>query len=95
MSKVLQTGLFTKSEMALEGFADRVDAFNKAKGFVVVEMEGRQSDPDEVCDAPHWKVQLEFASRAYAKEFWTDPDYQSNVYVPSANDNQEEGQTRS
>lgn len=85
MSKVLQTGLFTTSERELEEFADRVSEFNKSKGFVVVDMEGRESDKDELCDKHHWKITLEFASHAYAKEFWTDPKYQIAVYVP-AND---------
>lgn len=79
--KVLQYGLYCKTEDQLEAFADRVDKFNREKGFVVVEMEGREVDADEVYDKPHWKVNLEFASRAYAKAFWTDPDYQTQVLV--------------
>ena len=79
MSKVLQTGLFTKSEEALEAFADRVSDYNKKKGFIVVEMEGREVDADELCDSPHFKISLQFASRAYAKDFWTDPDYDVQV----------------
>lgn len=88
MSKVLQVGLFTRSEKDLEAFADRVSEFNRKKGFLAVEMEGRQSDKDELCDTQHWKITLEFRSRAIAKEFWTDPDYQKQVYAPSANDNE-------
>jgi len=81
VTKVLQTGLFCKTEEALEEFADRVSDYNKKKGFIVVEMEGRESDADEVYGKPHWKVNLEFKSRAYAKDFWTDPDYQREVLV--------------
>lgn len=79
MTKLVQTGLYCKTEDQLEAFADRVSEYNKSKGFVVVEMEGRESDADEVYGKPHWKVTLEFKSRAYAKDFWTDPDYQTNV----------------
>lgn len=79
MTKVLQHGLYTTKDSDLEAFADRVDEFNKSKGLVVVEMEGRESKPDEVCDEPHWKVFLEFASRAYAKDFWSDAKYQKKV----------------
>lgn len=81
MTKVLQTGLYTKTEEALEEFTDRVSDFNKKKGFIVVEMEGRESEPDEVYDKPHWKINLEFKSRAYARDFWLDPDYQKEVLV--------------
>lgn len=87
MTKVLQTGLYTRSEKELEAFADRVGDFNTRKGFLAVEMEGRQSDKDELCDTQHWKITLEFRSHAIANEFWTDPDYQMQVYAPSANDN--------
>lgn len=88
MSKVLQVGLYTKSEKQLEEFADRVSDFNQKKGFIVVEMEGRESEPDEGCDEHHWKIVLEFKSRGYAKEFWTDPDYQKQVFTGEAtNDN--------
>lgn len=77
MTKVLQMGLYCKTEEQLEAFADRVSEYNKSKGFVVVEMEGRESPPDTVYDKEHWKVTLEFKSRAYAKDFWTDPKYAS------------------
>lgn len=79
MTKVVQTGLYTKTEEQMEAFADRVDQYNRKKGFIVVEMEGRESEPDEVYDAPHWKITLEFKSRQYAKDFWTDPDYAVQV----------------
>lgn len=79
MTRILQKGLFCKTEQQLEEFADRVDQYNRKKGFVVVEMEGRESGPDEQCDQPHWKVNLEFASRSYARDFWLDPDYQIEV----------------
>lgn len=86
--RVIQRGLFTRSETELNNFADRVSNFNKEKGFIVVEMEGRESDPDEQCPFPHWKVELDFKTRAYAKAFWTDPAYAVQVYVP-VNDNKE------
>lgn len=76
MTKLLQVGLYCKTEEQLEEFADRVDDYNRRKGFVVVEMEGREAEPDEVYDEPHWKINLEFKSRQYAKDFWTDPEYQ-------------------
>lgn len=79
MSKVQQIGLFTLTEEKLEAFADRVSDYNKKKGFIVVEMEGRPSPPDEICNKDHWKINLEFKSRAYAKDFWTDPDYQTGI----------------
>jgi hypothetical protein len=87
MTKVIQRGLFTRSEKDMESFADRVDAYNRSKGFVVVEMEGREKDGDDLCPDPHWEIQLEFASRSYAKDFWSDPAYQEKVYVPSEPDN--------
>jgi len=79
MAKLLQLGLYCKSEDDLEAFADRVDSYNKEKGFVAVEMEGRESPADDFYNKPHWKVTLEFASRGYAKDFWTHPDYQKQV----------------
>jgi uncharacterized protein (DUF1330 family) len=82
MTKVKQIGLFCRNEESLEAFADRVSDYNKEKGFVVVEMEGYEADADELCDATHWKINLEFKSRAYAKDFWTDPKYMKQVYVP-------------
>lgn len=81
MTALRQEGLFTKYDTALEDFANRVDEYNRSKGFVVVEMEGRECDPDDVCDERHWKIVLEFKSRAYAKDFWTDPEYDRNVVV--------------
>lgn len=86
MSEVIQTGLYTRSERQLESFADRVSDFNKRKGFVCVEMEGRESLSDDVCPEPHWKVTLTFKSRAIAKEFWTDPVYDVKILMPH-NDN--------
>lgn len=79
MSKVIQHGLYTTKEESLEAFADRVSDYNKKKGFIVVEMEGRPSDADQICNEPHYKINLEFKSRQYAKDFWTDPDYQTNI----------------
>ena len=70
MGKVVQTGLYTTDEEALVEFADRVSDYNIAKGFLAVEMEGRESDPDELCDEPHFKIRLEFRSRPYARDFW-------------------------
>lgn len=79
MTKVLQIGLFTTSEDKLEEFADRVSNYNKSKGFIVVEMEGKESDADELCPEHHYKINLEFKSRDYAKDFWTDPAHQTNI----------------
>lgn len=81
MPKLLQLGLYCKTGEDLEAFADRVDSYNREKGFIAVEMEGRESEPDEFYDKPHFKVTLEFKSRGYAKDFWTHPDYQRNVLV--------------
>lgn len=81
MAKLLQLGLYCKNDEDLEQFADRVDSFNREKGFVALEMEGRESEADEFYDGRHFKVTLEFASRAYARDFWTHPDYQRNVLV--------------
>ncbi len=81
MVKLLQTGLYCKNESDLDAFADRVSGYNKSKGFIVVEMEGRESEPDDIYGKAHWKVTLEFKSRAYAKDFWTDPEYQKEVLV--------------
>lgn len=81
MTKVLQIGLFCKTEDQLEEFADRVSEYNQSKGFIAVDMEGRECDADEVYDKPHFKVSLEFKSRAYANDFWTDPKYQKQVLV--------------
>jgi len=81
MAKLLQLGLYCKNGEELEAFADRVDEYNKKKGFIAVEMEGQESDADDFYDKPHWKIRLEFQSRGYAKDFWTDPDHQRNVVV--------------
>lgn len=78
-TKVQQLGLFTTNEEELGAFADRVSEYNRSKGFIVVEMEGRESLPDQLCDKPHWKISLEFKSRSYAKDFWTDPKYEKKV----------------
>ena len=79
MTKVLQRGLYTRTQAAMELFADRVSEYNKSKGFIVVEMEGREVDGDDIYPAPHYKVDLEFKSREYCKDFWTDPAFQSNI----------------
>lgn len=81
MTKLIQRGLYSKTKEDLEAFADRVSDFNKEKGFVVVEMEGRESPPDEHYGKDHWKIELQFKTRAYANAFWTDPKYQRKVLV--------------
>ena len=81
MTKLRQEGLYCKTEEQMEAFADRVDKYNREKGFIVVEMEGRESPADDAYNGDHWKITLEFASRGYAKDFWTHPDYQREVLV--------------
>lgn len=73
MTKVMQTGLTCKNGEAMEAFAERVVEYNKAKGFVVLELEANEK-PDS-----SWELTLEFASRAYSKDFWTDPKYMTGV----------------
>lgn len=71
MGKFIQVGLTCKTEEQLEEFADRVSNYNKSKGFVVVEMEGRpkkEDDPKQP-DAK-FDVRLEFQSQSYFKDFW-------------------------
>lgn len=80
MTKLIQKGLTSKNKEAMELFADRVSDYNKEKGFIVVEMEGRERD-DGLCD-----IELQFASRAYAKDFWTDPKYQARIKPANEND---------
>lgn len=73
MTKVKQEGLYCKSGEKVEEFADRVSDYNKEKGFVVVNMEAREGDEGR------WDINLEFASRHYAKDFWTDPKYDTRI----------------
>lgn len=82
MTKMIQRGLTSKDTVAMELFADRVSEFNKAAGFVVVEMEGKEQVNGV------WELELQFATRAYAREFWIDPKYQSNIKVASNDDMQ-------
>lgn len=69
MTKVIQTGLTCKTGLQMELFAQRVEEFNKACGFVSVECEGKEATDG------HWDVVLHFRSRPYMREFWTDPKY--------------------
>jgi uncharacterized protein (DUF1330 family) len=73
--KVRQLGLTCKNGEYMEAFADRVSEYNKEKGFVVVELEATEADDG------HWDLVMEFKSRSYARDFWTDPKYQTNVIV--------------
>lgn len=73
MTKVRQEGLTSKSGEKVEAFADRVSEYNKEKGLLAVEMEATERE-DGV-----WDVVLEFASRAYARDFWTDPKYETRI----------------
>lgn len=80
MKKTLtQRGLTSKDETAMNLFADRVSEYNKTKGFVVVDMEAKEA-PDG-----HWDLELIFRTRAYARDFWTDPKYAKNIL--EVNDN--------
>jgi len=82
MTKLIQRGLTSKNRQAMELFADRVSEFNKACGFIAVELEGRER-PDGICD-----LELFFLSRAYARAFWTDDKY--DVNIKPANDDDKE-----
>lgn len=80
MTKMIQRGLTSRDTEAMELFADRVHNFNTACGFLAVEMEGKEQPGGT------WELELQFASRAYAREFWTDPKYQTRI-KPVSNDN--------
>lgn len=82
MTKMIQRGLTSKDETAMELFADRVSEYNKSKGFIVVELEAKEASDG------HWDLELQFASRAYARDFWTDPAY--DKHIVEANDNDKE-----
>lgn len=73
--KVRQLGLTCKNGEQMEAFADRVSEYNKEKGFIVVELDATEA-PDG-----HWDLVMEFKTRSYARDFWTDPKYQTNVIV--------------
>ena len=73
MSKVQQLGLTCKNEAQMEEFADRVSNYNTSKGLLAVNMEAREQSDG------HWEISLEFASRAYARDFWIDPEYDVQV----------------
>ena len=73
--KVRQLGLTCKNGEQMEAFADRVSEYNKEKGFVVVELEATEAEDG------HWDLVMEFKTRSYARDFWTDPKYQTNVIV--------------
>ncbi len=73
MTKVKQEGLYCKDGERVEAFADRVSEYNKEKGFVVVEMEAKENETGR------WDINLEFASRSYARDFWTDPKYDVRI----------------
>lgn len=75
MTKVQQLGLTCKDETQMEEFADRVSEYNTSKGLLAVEMEAREQSDG------HWQISLEFASRAYARDFWTDPKYDTQVLI--------------
>jgi len=71
MGKFIQVGLTCKTEEQLEQFADRVSDYNKSKGFIVVEMEGRpKKEPDPDQPEAQFDVRLEFQSPSYFKDFW-------------------------
>lgn len=73
MTKVKQEGLYCKDGERVEAFADRVSKYNQSKGFNVVEMEAWENE------GGRWDINLEFASRHYAKDFWTDPEYDTRI----------------
>lgn len=73
MTRVKQEGLYCKNGEKVEEFADRVSNYNQEKGFVVVEMEARENE------GGRWDINLEFASRFYARDFWTDPKYETRI----------------
>ena len=78
MTKVIQRGLTSKNGAAMEAFADRIHNFNTACGFLAVEGEAREQPGGK------WEWELQFASRPYAREIWTDPAY--DVHIKPAND---------
>ncbi len=80
MTKLVQRGLTSKDEAAMNVFADRVDEYNKSKGFVVVELDAREQSNGM------WDLELSFLSRAYAKDFWYDPKYQAKILMLGDND---------
>ena len=75
VQKIRQIGLTCKNGEQMEAFADRVIEYNKEKGFIVVELDATEADDG------HWDLIMEFKSRSYARDFWTDPKYQTNVIV--------------
>lgn len=75
MTKVLQTGLTSKNRDTMEEFADRVSEYNKEKGMVVVELSAQERNDGL------WELEMQFASRQYAKDFWLDPKHQKQVLV--------------
>lgn len=75
VQKIRQIGLTCKNGEQMEAFADRVSEYNKEKGFIVVELDATEADDG------HWDLIMEFKSRSYARDFWTDPKYQTNVIV--------------
>ena len=82
MGKFIQVGLTCKTEDQLEKFADRVSNYNKDKGFIVVEMEGRpKKEQDPKNPEAHFDVRLEFKSPQYFKDFWYDPAYTEGYVV--------------
>lgn len=73
MTRVIQRGLTSRNEAAMELFADRLDEYNRSKGFIVVEAEATEDQMGV------WNWELIFKSRQYARDFWTDPKYQKTI----------------
>ena len=73
--KVRQVGLTCKNGEQMEAFADRVSEYNQSKGFIVVELDATEQSNGS------WNLVLEFKSRSYARDFWTDPKYATNVII--------------
>lgn len=73
MTSVTQLGLYTDSQVKMEEFAERVSEYNKEKGLLAVELEAEQQNNGR------WNMTLHFKSRAYSKDFWTDPKYQTRI----------------
>lgn len=73
MTAVIQTGLYTDNDEKMEEFADRVSEYNKEKGLLAVELEAKQDVNGR------WQLEINFKSRAYAKDFWSDPKYQTRI----------------
>lgn len=73
MTAVQQLGLYTDSQEKMEEFADRVSEYNKEKGLLAVELEAKEDANGR------WNLSLYFKSRAYSKDFWTDPKYQTKI----------------